>query len=146
MKTSQAGIALIQRFESCKLSAYQDSVGVWTIGYGHTGNVYGRPVSAGMSITVQDAEALLKADLSIAEKGITTALNQPVTQSQFDALVSLAFNVGVDATAKSTLLKLLNNGEVMLAAKEFPRWDMAGGTHLLGLLRRRVAEMQLFLS
>lgn len=146
MTTSQAGISMIEGFESCRLIAYQDSAGVWTIGYGHTGNVDGRPVAAGMSITSQDAGSLLKADLQTAEQGVNAAVHSAMTQSQFDALVSLAFNVGVSAVANSTLAKYLNNGEVMLAAKEFPRWDQAGGKPLLGLLRRRVAEMETFLA
>ncbi|QMV32429.1 lysozyme [Ralstonia phage Hyacinthe] len=141
MKTSAAGVALIKRFEQCRLTAYRDAVGVLTIGYGHTGNVW-----LGMVVTQEQADALLAADIRRFENGVAGLLKVPVTQGQFDALVSFAFNCGLGNLGASTLLRKLNAGDVKGAAAEFPRWSMAGGVVLRGLTLRREAEQKLFMS
>lgn len=141
MKISDVGIGLIKRFEGRRLDAYQDAVGVWTIGYGHTGDV--RP---GMRTSESGAEDLLRGDLRRFEAAVGEAVQVPINQHQFDALVSFAFNVGADALRRSTLLRLLNEGKTDLAALEFPRWVRAGGRVLAGLQRRREAEQALFLT
>ena len=139
--TSQAGIDLITSFEGCRLTAYQDSVGVWTIGYGHTSGVY-----PGMTITEEEAIAFLRQDLKTAENAVNNNVTYGINQSQFDALVSFTFNVGTGNFTSSTLLMKLNAGDVNGAANEFDRWIYAGGQVLEGLVRRRAAEKQMFLS
>jgi lysozyme len=139
LKMGNAGLALTMQFEGCKLMAYQDSVGVWTIGYGHTGNV-----KAGDTITESQAEDFLKADLATAERNVNSQIMGELTQNQFDALVDFTFNLGGGALAGSTLRKMLNAGDYEGAAKEFLRWNKAGGRVLPGLTRRRQAEVDLF--
>lgn len=141
LRTSPKGIALIKEFEGCRLNAYLCAAGVPTIGYGHTAGV-----ALGMTITLAQAEAFLREDLRKFEKGVSEALTRPVTQSQFDALVSFSYNLGVGALKKSTLLRLLNQGRTEEAAGEFLKWNRAGGKVLTGLTRRRQKEKELFLS
>ena len=106
----------IKKFESCRLTAYQDAAGVWTIGYGHTGSVY-----AGMQISQEQAGDLLKADLKRFEAAVNRYVTGALTQGRFDALVSFTFNVGEGALKKSTLLKKMNAGDMDGAAREFDR-------------------------
>lgn len=146
MQISNNGINLIKQFEGCKLTAYQDSVGVWTIGYGWTQPVEGKTVAKGMTITQQKASDLLTEGVAQYEKGVTNLVTVPVNQNQFDALVDFAYNLGVNALKGSTLLKKLNAGDYAGAANEFPKWNKAGGKELAGLTRRREAERSLFLS
>lgn len=141
MKTSQRGIDLIKKFEGCKLKTYKCSAGVDTIGYGSTG----AHVKPGMTITQAEAEALLVKDLSRFEVGVAT-LAKKTTQGQFDALVSFAFNLGLGALSSSTLLKVHNDGKYSEAAEQFHRWNKAAGKVLLGLIKRRAAESELYTS
>jgi len=138
---NQAGIKLITAFEGCNLKAYQDSVDVWTIGYGHTKDVH-----QGMSITQAQAEQLLQEDLEEFEAAVTDAVSIDLNPNRFAALVSFCFNLGAGSLFQSTLLRVLNQGDVQAAANEFPRWNKAGEQVLLGLTRRRLAERALFLS
>ena len=146
MQTSEKGIALIKQFEGCKLTAYQDSVGVWTIGYGWTQPVDGKPIRAGMTIKQETAERLLKTGLVIYESDVSRLVKVGLTQGQFDALVSFTYNLGARSLSTSTLLRKLNAGDYAGAADEFLRWNKAGGKVLNGLTRRREAERALFLS
>ncbi|MFP8716511.1 lysozyme [Enterobacter hormaechei] len=146
MQTSDKGIALIKQFEGCKLTAYQDSVGVWTIGYGWTQPVDGKPVRAGMTIKQETAERLLKTGLVSYESDVSRLVEVGLTQGQFDALVSFTYNLGARSLSTSTLLRKLNAGDYAGAADEFLRWNKAGGKVLSGLTRRREAERALFLS
>ncbi|MFY0454850.1 lysozyme [Enterobacter cloacae complex sp. YD70/O97D2] len=146
MQTSEKGIALIKQFEGCKLTAYQDSVGVWTIGYGWTQPVDGKPIRAGMTIKQETAERLLKTGLVSYESDVSRLVKVGVTQGQFDALVSFTYNLGARSLSTSTLLRKLNAGDYAGAADEFLRWNKAGGKVLNGLTRRREAERALFLS
>lgn len=124
--------------EGLVLSAYQDSVGIWTIGYGSTRNVH-----EGDQITEAQATERLKDDLRVAEACVN--LNAPdLTQHQFDALTDLVFNIGCNAFANSTLCRLLHRGDFAGAAEQFERWDHAGGRVLPGLTQRRLAERELF--
>lgn len=144
MKTSQAGIDLIKRFEGLELTAYPDpGTGgePWTIGYGHTGGV-----KPGDKVTEAEAEEILRQDLRKFEDCVNAYVAVPITQGQFDALVSFAFNVGCGALKSSTLLRLLNNGDSEAAAQQFIRWNKAAGRVLAGLTRRREAERDLFQS
>lgn len=142
MKTSKKGIDLIKSFEGLVLRAYRCPSDVWTIGYGHTGpDVY--PT---MQITEARAEDLLRQDLARFETGVLALVKVPLTQNQFDALVSFAYNVGLAALSTSTLLKYLNQNKRQLAASEFLRWNKSKGVVLGGLVRRRKAERDLFLT
>lgn len=143
-RTSDNGLRLVRSAEGLRLEAYHDAVGVWTIGYGWTGLVNGVPVHAGMVITEDAAEALLRSGLSQYETAVNRLVSVALNQNQFDALVSLAYNIGAGAFEHSTLLKRLNNGDFAGAAAEFLRWNKAGGKVLPGLVTRREAEMALF--
>lgn len=146
MRTSEKGVALIKSFEGLNLTAYKDSVGVWTIGYGWTQPVDGKPITKGMVIKPETAERLLKTGLVSYENDVSKLVKVKLTQGQFDALVSFAYNLGTRALSTSTLLKKLNAGDYDGAADEFPRWNKAGGKELAGLTRRREAEFALFIS
>ena len=142
MKTSDTGIALICAFEGLELAAYPDpgSGGEpWTIGYGHT-----RGVKPGDTCTQEQATEWLREDLRFAEAAVDHLVKVALDQHQFDALVSFTFNVGQGAFGQSTMLRLLNAGDVAGAAKQFGRWNMAGSRVLPGLTRRRAAEAKLF--
>lgn len=145
MQTSEKGIALIKEFEGCKLTAYRDSVGVWTIGYGWTQPVDGKPIRSGMTIKQETAERLLKTGLVSYESDVSRLVKVGLTQGQFDALVSFTYNLGARSLSTSTLLRKLNAGDYAGAADEFLRWNKAGGKVLNGLTRRREAERALFL-
>lgn len=138
---SDEGLSLIKKFEGLRLTAYQDAVGIWTIGYGHTGP----DVTPGMRVTQEQAESLLRKDVAEAEDAVRSLVKAPISQSQYDALVSFVFNVGRTAFMNSTLLRLLNQGDWVSAAAEFAKWHKAGKKALEGLLRRRIEEMILFL-
>lgn len=142
MKTSSTGRDLIRRFEGEKLTTYVCPAGVLTIGVGHTGP----DVKRGSSITKEQSDALLVADLHKFEKAVAGAVKVSLTQNQFDACVSLAFNIGAGAFAGSTLVRLLNAGDYKGAAAQFERWTKANGKILTGLVRRRQAEKELFLK
>lgn len=146
MRISDKGISLIKQFEGLRLTAYQDSVGVWSIGYGWTHPVDGKPIRPGMTIKEETAERLLRTGLVGYESDVSKLVKVKLTQGQFDALVSFAYNLGARALSTSTLLQKLNAGDYTGAAGEFPRWNKAGGKVLPGLTRRREAERALFLS
>lgn len=143
MKLSNNGIAFIKREEGEKLTAYQDSVGVWTIGVGHTGTVDGKPVARGMTITQSKSTSLLITDLAWVESAINGNVKVPLTQNQYDALCSLVFNIGRNAFTGSTLLRLLNVNNYKGAADQFLQWKRAGNYPDL-LLPRRKRERELF--
>lgn len=140
MKISERGLAFIKTHEGCRLEAYQDSVGVWTIGYGH---IIG--VKAGDTCTQEQAEAWLAEDVaSISEKCVNWVVKVPLTQAEFDALCSFSFNLGCSALRNSTLLKKLNASDYDGASAEFKKWDRAGGKQIAGLTKRRADEAELF--
>ncbi len=142
LRYSERGYALTRSFEGLRLTAYQDQVGVWTIGYGHTGP----EVHGGMLLTEDQAEILLHSDIAAAVACVNRAVTAPITQCQFDALVDFVFNLGCGRLLGSTLLRHINSGECDLAAPQFLLWDHAGGVVVQGLLTRRQAEMALFQS
>ena len=139
MQTSQEGIALIKKFEGCELEAYQDAVGVWTIGYGHI-----KGVKEGMTITKQQAEEMLLEELVEYENYVLEAVNHQLDQCMFDALVSWTYNLGPSNLNSSTMLKVLNAGDYDGVPEQIKRWNKAGGKVLQGLVRRREAEALLF--
>lgn len=136
-RTSQAGIDLIKSFEGLELSSYYCSSNVLTIGYGHTSGVY-----EGQTITEYDAEELLRKDLLWFEQEVRRLINGPLTQNEFDAIISFTFNVGSGALSNSTFRRRMNTGDdkAMCFREEFPRWTNGG---LFGLVRRRDAEVRL---
>ncbi len=145
------GLRLITSFEGLHdlkygpegeyIEAYQDPVGVWTIGWGCTEGIY-----PGMKISRAQAKEMLRKELAKFEAAVTDAVQVQIDENQFSALVSFAYNVGAGALFRSTLLKRLNQGQYQSAANELLRWDKAGGRPFLGLARRRRAERSLFLS
>lgn len=139
MQVSETGIDLIESFEGCCLDAYQDINGIWTIGYGHTHNV-----CEGMTITQEQATQLLLQDLVAFEGFVNHYVTVPLTQNQFNALVSFTYNLGPGTLAESTLLSVLNAGQYDNAAAMFVEYDHAGGVEVPGLKRRRLAEQALF--
>jgi lysozyme len=144
MRTSKKGRNFIKGFESLELVAYPDpgSGGKpWTIGWGHT-----KGVNPGDRITQEQAEQFLSDDLAVFELTVNSAIKRPMTQNQFDSMVSLAFNIGGPNFAGSTLVKKFNAGDVLGAADQFPRWKFGKGEVMLGLVRRRAAERETFLS
>lgn len=132
---------IIKANEGLRLSAYLDSVGIPTIGYGHTHDVH-----MGNTCTAEQADMWLQDDVAHATAAINEHVKVPLTQHQFDALVSLCYNIGEGNFNKSTLLKLLNSEQYQAAAEQFKRWDMAGGKEIPGLLARRNKEEKLFES
>lgn len=140
-KTNQAGIELIKRYEGLRLKPYLCAAGYPTIGYGHL--VASLRVPA---ITAEEAERLLKIDLFVAESAVLRLVRVPLTDGQFDALVSFVFNLGSGRLQASTLLRRLNAGDYQGAALEFRKWVYGGGRKLPGLIARREAEAALFLA
>jgi lysozyme len=134
------GLALTEQFEGCKLRAYRDQKGVWTVGYGHTGP----EVVAGLTITRDEAEKFLLRDVQTAATFVNRVVAVQLTQEEFDALVDFVFNLGRGAFQSSQLLRELNAGNLAAAATQFDMWDRAGGAVVAGLLRRRQAETALF--
>lgn len=157
-RTSARGVALIHGFESCRLKAYPDpgSGGrPWTIGWGNTTDEQGRPIKPGTVWTRERADARFEQFLAGLEAEVNGLLGSaPTTQSQFDAMVSFAYNLGTDidlddvpeGLGDSTLLKKHLAGDHDGAAREFAKWNRAGGRVLAGLTRRRAAEATLYLS
>ncbi|WP_332604790.1 lysozyme [Acinetobacter sp. ESBL14] len=146
MATSQVGINLITSFEDLVLTAYDDGVGVWTIGFGTTVYPSGVKVKKGDVCTKAQAVSFFQHDLRRFEAAVNQAVKVMINQNQFDALVSLAYNIGETAFKGSTLVKQLNAGNYKAAADQFPQWNKGGGKVLKGLVRRRAAERELFLK
>lgn len=142
-RVNQAGLELIKSFEGCRLKAYRCPAGVWTIGYGHTG----RDVVAGLMISQETADELLRDDLAKFEAGVVALVgSSPTNDNQFSALVSFAFNCGLGALAKSSVLVNHKSGRKQAAAASFGKWVKGGGRVLPGLVRRRAAEKALYLA
>jgi lysozyme len=142
-ETGFDGVSLIKHFEACSLEAYPDPATgghPWTIGYGHTG----AEVRQGESCSLAEAETVLMFDLDRFERGIERLVTRRLEARQFDALVSLAFNIGLGNLASSTLLKKLNMGDDIAAAAQFLAWNRAAGKVMKGLQRRRKAESLVF--
>ena len=139
---SGKGLALTKQFEGLRLGAYQDSVGIWTIGYGHTG----LDVHPKLTITEERANELLLKDVASAVDSVNHLVSVALTQNQFDALVDFVFNVGAAKFAGSTLLREINSGNFAAAAAQLLLWCHGGGVVLPGLLQRRKAAESLFLG
>ena len=142
MQINQEGLELVKFFEGFRERPYKCSAGVWTQGYGHTSNIKeNSPV-----ITEEQAEMWLRQDLRQAETAVHELIDVPLNINQFSALVSFTFNVGRGNLKTSTLRKLLNKGEFLEIPEQLCRWKKAGGKVLAGLVKRRLAEAQLFMK
>lgn len=144
MKLSQKGIELIKQFEGYSSKAYPDPAtggAPWTIGYGTT-----KGVKPGMVITAQQAEKMLRDDVAKFESGVSSLVTAPTTQGQFDAMVSLAYNIGLGNFGKSTLLKKHNARCYTCAADQFRVWNRANGKVMNGLTKRRSAEREVYMG
>ena len=139
MIISIPGVELLTHFEGLRLEAYQDSVGVWTIGYGHT-----KGVTPSMKITESQASNLLKTELIEYQNYINEMVKVELSQCEYDALVCWVYNLGPTNLRESTLLKVLNQGDKFLVPEQIRRWNRAGGKVLKGLVRRREAEALMF--
>ena len=146
MHVSPSGVDLICNFEGLRLKAYDDGVGVWTIGYGTTKYPNGIRVKKGDTCTLEQAKAYMQNDLKSFEQTVNNTVKVPLNQNQFDALVSLAYNIGSTAFKNSTLVRQLNEGNYKAAANQFDVWVNAGGKRMQGLVNRRAAEKALFLK
>ena len=149
---SPAGLKLVRSFEGCeqavkgsrgRFRAYVDPVGILTIGWGHT-NATGRKIKAGDVWTQDECDEALREDMAKFESGVRALVKVELEQCQFDALVSFAYNCGVGNLKSSTLLRKVNRSDFSGAAREFAKWNKAGGRVLKGLTRRRAAEATLF--
>ena len=147
MKTGERGLDLIKEFEGCKLQSYKCPAGVWTIGIGSTRYSDGSAVRKGQTLANEEAALLLLAKTLAHYEHEVNALKVELSQNEFDALVSLTYNIGVRNLASSTLVKMLKAGDSKAeVAKQFLRWNKAAGKELAGLTRRRNAEAELFLG
>lgn len=147
MSVNKATLDLIKQYEGCKLTAYQDIVGIWTIGYGTTAMAgLGIEPAKGMTITHERAEDLLRQGVDKFANTVDAMITTKVNQNQRGACVALAYNVGSTAFAKSTVLRELNAGHFDKAAAAFRMWNKAGGEVIQGLVNRREAEIKLFLT
>jgi lysozyme len=146
MKVTEEGLALIRQSEGLRLASYRDAVGVWTIGYGHT-SAAGEPlVSPGQKITKEEADAILRRDVEKFSVGVRTMLKRRLADQQFSALVSFAYNVGLGAFRKSSVLQAVNAGDDAGVPQRLSLWVKAGGRTLPGLVKRRAAEASLYMS
>jgi len=146
MSVSNKGVDLICEFEGKRLAAYDDGVGVWTIGFGTIKYPNGVRVKKGDTCTLEQAKEYMRHDLIEFEHTVNSSVKVPLNQNQFDALVSLAYNIGSNAFKSSTLVKKLNTGDYQGAADQFNVWVNAGGKRMQGLVNRRDREKLLFLS
>lgn len=144
MKTNSAGRELIKKFEGVRLKAYVCPAGVLTIGAGHTSAAGPPAVTRGMTITAEEADAILARDLAKFEKHVSSRLTRKVNANQFSALVSFCFNVGGGNFDKSSVLKAVNEGRFKDVPARLALWNKGGGKVLAGLVKRRAAEGALF--
>jgi lysozyme len=146
MKMTVEGLTLIKRFEGLRLDAYRDAVGVWTIGYGHTSMAGAPEVQAGLRISEADAHEILARDVDAFVRGVRNTVTVELSDTQFSALVSFAFNVGLGGFKRSSVLTAVNSGDFDAVPRRLNLWTKAGGRVLPGLVRRRSAEGALFMS
>ena len=146
MKVNSRGYRLICEFEGFRAEAYRDAVGMLTIGYGHTERAGLPVVTTGMRVTRTQARRILERDVASFAAGVRAALRVTVNDNQFSALVSFAYNVGLQAFQKSSVLAAVNRGEFAAVPRRLALWVKAGGAVLPGLVRRRAAESALFME
>lgn len=143
---SDNGMKLLEQFEGLRLEAYLDSAGIYTIGFGTIKYPDGSKVKKGDKITKDQAKEYKLHDLKEFESTVNTSVKVPLTQNQYDALVSLSYNIGSGAFKNSTLLKKLNASDYKGAAEQFLVWNKVNSKKVQGLVNRREAERNLFLK
>ena len=143
---SDNGMKLLEQFEGLRLEAYLDSAGIYTIGFGTIKYPNGNKVKLGDKITKTQAKEYKLYDLKEFESTVNTSVKVPLTQNQYDALVSLSYNIGSGAFKNSTLLKKLNASDYKGAAEQFLAWNKVNSKRVQGLVNRREAERNLFLK
>jgi lysozyme len=146
MKITAEGLSLIKQFEGFRSVAYRDAVGIWTIGYGHTAMAGAPEVMPSMTITQSEGEQILARDIEQFARGVRQVLAVTLSDRQFSALVSFAFNVGLGNFRKSSVLSAANRSDFAAVVRRLQLWNKAGGRVLPGLVRRRAAEAALFAS
>lgn len=147
MRTSENGIALIQKFEGIKTRPYRDCVGLWTVGIGTLiGDGKSLPDNWNRDFTISECHALLRKELTHIERGITKYISAPLNQNMFDAIVCFTYNLGLGCLQRSTLRQKLNRGDIQGCIKSWEKYNKAGGKVWKGLTRRREAEINLFLT
>lgn len=146
MQMTNEGLALIKRFEGFRGGAYRDPVGVWTVGYGHTSMAGPPSVSEGLQVSRAEADAILRRDVENFARDVTASLSVALAPAQFSALVSFAYNVGIGNFRSSSVLKAVNAADFAAVPRRLQLWTKAGGRILPGLIKRRAAEAELFLS
>lgn len=150
MQVSNAGLAFVKSWEGFEPNAYRDIAGVWTIGYGHTEGFKDGRFTESSTVTECESQDLLREDISSRESAIMNAVSVELQQNEFDALVSLVYNIGAGNFQRSTVLRRLNQGDRDGAADAFLWWNKArvGGAlcEVRGLTRRRIAERAMFLG
>lgn len=146
MRMTEEGLALIRRFEGFRSGAYRDAVGVWTIGYGHTSMAGAPTVTPGLRISAAEGAAILARDVKIFADGVAAMVKTPLTDQQFSALVSFAYNVGLGNFRRSSVLKAVVAGDLQAVPRRLNLWVKAGGRTLPGLVRRRAAEGAMFVA
>lgn len=144
LKTSENGIKLIKHYEGCQLKAYLCHTGKITIGFGHTSFIKGRVLTINDVITQEEANNLLKEDIVVFEKGVNQLVSVPINQNQFDAMASLAFNIGLGNFKESSVLKNVNKKDFTNAEKSFMLWVNVNHKPCQGLIKRRSSEVYLF--
>jgi lysozyme len=144
MKITTEGLSLIKQFEGFRSIAYRDAVGVWTIGYGHTAMAGAPDVKPGMTITQVEGEQILARDVELFARGVRQVLTVTLSDQQFSALISFAYNIGLGNFRKSSVFSAVNRKDFAAVARRLQLWNRAGGRVLPGLVRRRAAEAALF--
>lgn len=145
MKITEEGLALIRQSEGLRLNSYRDAVGIWTIGYGHTSAAGAPEVFPGQRISDAEADVILRRDVETFSAGVRAMLSRELGDQQFSALVSFAYNVGLGAFRKSSVLRAANEGEDASVPQRLSLWVKAGGRTLPGLVKRRAAEATLYM-
>jgi lysozyme len=147
-KINEAGMRLIMQSEGCRLRAYPDPANApprgdgtpWTCGWGSTGT----DIKEGVTWTQEQCDKRLMEDLAKFEKAVDELITYPLSSNQFSSVVCFVYNIGVGAFKKSTMLRLINSGDLVGASRQFALWVRANGRVMAGLVTRRQAEMNLF--
>jgi lysozyme len=146
LNVTDEGLALLRRLEGCRCRAYKDAAGVWTIGYGHTSMAGPPRVKSGMKISQAEADTILARDVANVARGVSALLDVPLSDGQFSALVSFAYNVGLENFRTSSVLRAVNSKDFTAVPRRLSLWVKAGGRVLPGLVSRRAAEAAMFVA
>jgi lysozyme len=146
LNVTEEGLSMLRRLEGYRCKAYKDAGGVWTIGYGHTSMAGAPQVKPGMRISRREADAILARDVAGFARGVARLLDVPLSDGQFSALVSFAYNIGLENFRRSSVLRAVNSGNFAAVPRRLSLWVKAGGRVLPGLVSRRAAEAAMFIA